>query len=310
MRRRHHSVAPMLLLCCTMSAAFAAPPPRDGGVPIIARAASGANLIIQKANLEGGRLVIVGVATAGTTVRIQGSPFSQSVAAGRRFHFNVLFRTPDCQIVLVSDTGALPVLVSNCGPGVNPRGQWSSTSMYQIGDLVQFGGSSWVALRRNQNKRPDLNSSGEDEWRVFAARGFPGRMGPPGPRGPSGPRGPKGDDGARGPAGPVGSAGPQGVQGPAGPQGPPGPAGQSGAFAGAHLVSNISCDVSCRAACPNGEVAITGWRQNSTSLKVVHPEFDGDQWAVNSYSDTVGVAVLCSPLDLGFPDLIDSASAP
>lgn len=132
------------------------------------------------------------------------------------------------------------------------RGPWNAATAYTTNDLVESGGSSWVAKRASTNVLPGAVQSAD--WDLVAAMGAQGPQGLPGvdgltgpegprgpsgpqgfpgnagPQGPAGPQGEKGEPGATGPQGATGPAGPQGAQGVPGPQGPRGPEGQSGAF--------------------------------------------------------------------------------
>jgi Collagen triple helix repeat (20 copies) len=110
--------------------------------------------------------------------------------------------------------------------GFNTRGSWAAGAAYNVGDVVTFGGSSFVSLRGvgNLNKRPqgvNINTF----WRVLAVRGAVGPRGVAGSVGPAGPAGPTGPAGPAGATGPAGPAGPAGATGPAGPIGPEGPTG-------------------------------------------------------------------------------------
>lgn len=105
------------------------------------------------------------------------------------------------------------------------KGTWKTGVVFQVDDLVQFDGSTWIAVKKNLNRKPGPNSA---FWNVFAAKGDQGKIGPRGPQGARGPRGFKGATGAtgpQGPQGPQGDTGPQGPQGDTGAQGDTGPAG-------------------------------------------------------------------------------------
>jgi len=155
---------------------------------LAASVAEAANLTIQTATLRAGRLLIVGKGPVGTLVRIQGTLFENRADAQGAFRFNVVYRTPNCIIPLVSGADTLFVLVDSCAPGVLERGNWSGSVQYYSGDLVQRAGSTWYALRANKNKLPGAVGTSLD-WSLFAARG---------PVGPRGPAGLPGDDGPPG----------------------------------------------------------------------------------------------------------------
>ncbi|MCU0831790.1 MAG: hypothetical protein MUC58_09835 [Rhizobiaceae bacterium] len=91
--------------------------------------------------------------------------------------------------------------------GFSFAGRWVSTRVYNMGDVVEFNGSSYVyTLARSSNTSPGVAGS---PWTLIAREGDVG---------PAGPQGPQGQAGARGAAGPVGPVGATGPIGPAGPQ--------------------------------------------------------------------------------------------
>jgi hypothetical protein len=296
-----------------------------------------ANLTIQTATLQSGRLIITGTAaSAGTVVKIFGTGFQAVANSQKQFAFNVVFRTPDCLVVLTSPTGALSVLVDRCAPGVVPRGAWVSTVQYQRGDLVYYNGSTWFSLRANSNKAPGGQTSSLD-WQLFAARGPTGPQGlagATGPQGLQGPQGPRGFTGVQGPAGQDGDDGPPGDDGPAGA------AGASGIFAGATIVTKTCTDEDsydyedsyddvfyCIAACPENKAAVTGWSRNPFSQGedpgVGDPFFEDspfvygatfqDRYLVvegvdgeSAGTDDVTVAIMCLPnVDNPVPPPVD-----
>jgi hypothetical protein len=289
-----------------------------------AAAIAAANLTIQTATIQSGRLIITGTAAAaGTVVKIHGTAFQSVANSQKQFAFNVIFRTPDCIVVLTSPTGALNVLVDRCAPGVVPRGAWVSTVTYQRGDLVYYGGSTWFSRRANINKVPNIPASSLD-WQIFAARGATG------PQGFAGATGPQGAPGAQGPRGFTGIQGPPGADGDDGPPGDDGPAGAPGAsgiFAGATIVQHVCSDeddfdyeddyndvLYCIAACPENKAAVTGWSRNpfdQESIGAVNPffadysdygpDFESRYVVAESVSDEdagtddVTVAIMCLP---------------
>ena len=112
------------------------------------------------------------------------------------------------------------------------RASWYSTAAYQVDDVVNYGGSAYVAKLANAGKTPPANAT---YWAVLAARGatgatgargaagstgLPGATGPTGARGPIGLTGAQGSPGATGAAGSPGATGAQGSPGAAGPPGP------------------------------------------------------------------------------------------
>lgn len=108
-------------------------------------------------------------------------------------------------------------------PGLVYQGVYSSTGNYALGDVVVFGGASWVSLAAgNVGQMPGESPA---FWGVLTSQGAQGVAGSAGAMGPMGPAGPPG---VVGPAGPAGVAGPMGVQGPAGLQGLTGATGAAG----------------------------------------------------------------------------------
>lgn len=132
-----------------------------------------------------------------------------------------------CCSVLVAGASVAPAdtLTPAQQQSLASKGKWRLGVLFQIGDIVRFNGSTWIAVKKNKNRKPTPNSA---FWDVFAAKGDRGKVGPKGfrgPRGPKGFRGFKGGVGPQGPQGPIGAAGPQGDSGAQGPVGDAGPAG-------------------------------------------------------------------------------------
>jgi hypothetical protein len=91
------------------------------------------------------------------------------------------------------------------------RGDWAAASTYPAGDVVNYGGASYISLKGsfaapNKGKSPDANPAW---WSILA-------------QGAQGPTGPAGATGAMGPTGPAGATGAAGATGPTGPRGPAG----------------------------------------------------------------------------------------
>jgi hypothetical protein len=117
-------------------------------------------------------------------------------------------------------------------PGLAYQGAYDSTHNYVIGDVVLFGGSSYVStFSSNHGNTPGQTPFA---WGALATQGSTGPAGSAGPQGPTGtqgpigPTGPPGETGAQGPQGIPGQAGAQGLTGPKGDAGPQGPAGAQG----------------------------------------------------------------------------------
>jgi hypothetical protein len=92
------------------------------------------------------------------------------------------------------------------GPPVTFQGGWATGTAYAVGDVVGYGGSSYVAILPNTGHEPDQSPQ---NWGLLAA----GAVGPAGATGATGMQGPTGNPG------PSGSSGPQGAIGPAGANG-------------------------------------------------------------------------------------------
>ena len=109
-------------------------------------------------------------------------------------------------------------------PGLVYRGAYGSGTNYALGDVVVWGGASWVSLAgMNVGQTPGVGSA---YWGVLTSVG---PQGPTGATGVAGGMGPQGVPGVAGPAGPQGVAGPTGMQGPVGAQGSMGATGAVGA---------------------------------------------------------------------------------
>jgi hypothetical protein len=107
-------------------------------------------------------------------------------------------------------------------------GSWQTGLSYSVDDLVEYQGSTYVAIRNTSGSEDPSN---EGFWALFVASGTAGPQGPqglPGDTGPQGPVGPAGPQGLTGATGPHGPQGPQGLTGDTGPQGPQGPQGLPG----------------------------------------------------------------------------------
>ena len=123
-------------------------------------------------------------------------------------------------------------------PGLIYQGSYSSTTNYELGDVVLWQGASYVSLQSSNHGNAPSASPGQ--WGMLTAQGpagpqgVAGTLGPMGPQGPPGSVGPPGEPGPQGIQGIPGQAGAQGIagaqgplglQGPMGPQGPAGPVG-------------------------------------------------------------------------------------
>jgi hypothetical protein len=98
------------------------------------------------------------------------------------------------------------------GQGLNFAGSYASATSYAVGDVVSYGGSSYVSLvASNHGQTPGVSPA---YWMMLAAQGTTGAAGPAGATGsvgPQGAQGPAGATGAQGPAGPTGATGAPGM---------------------------------------------------------------------------------------------------
>ena len=119
------------------------------------------------------------------------------------------------------------------GGGIAFIGVYDPAVSYAVGNVVQFGGSSWVSLvAGNVGSMPGTSGL---MWGMLATAGEQGVAGAVGPQGPvglslPGPAGAAGPQGVPGPAGAIGAQGQQGesIQGVMGAQGPTGAMGPAG----------------------------------------------------------------------------------
>jgi len=106
------------------------------------------------------------------------------------------------------------------------RGSWVTDFQYSEGDLVEFDGSSYIAVLNHRSSLANIPPS--SEWNLVAASGANGQRGARGgATGATGPRGIRGFTGNTGATGATGPQGPAGATGPIGPQGLMGAAGAS-----------------------------------------------------------------------------------
>lgn len=159
------------------------------------------------------------------------------------------------------DNGRIPAALSASREPVamSWRGEWSEGEKYDVGHVVTFEGSTYVAEEATDSK-PDSQCSGDCVWSLFNLSG------------------------PEGPAGPQGSAGPQGPQGPAG--GVSGYSMQSavGSFGrGSRIVT---------ANCPSGKMPLGGGYQPQSDgsglvpdLTVLQNDKNGSGWTVFARED-------------------------
>lgn len=123
--------------------------------------------------------------------------------------------------------------------GITWRSSWSSVIAYSINDVVEYFGTSYIAIQPSTNVLP---SSTPLVWQVLSSVGATGPTGPLGPTGPEG--GPTGPTGPTGPQGASGATGPEStVPGPTGPTGPTGPSGTRWRGSWAPVISYSTNDI-------------------------------------------------------------------
>lgn len=93
------------------------------------------------------------------------------------------------------------------------RGAWTAPFAYQLNDITERGGSSWICLGAHTSAAVTEPGVGVDYTTVWGMLSQRGLAGPAGPIGPAGPLGPAGPNGPTGPTGPTGPAGPIGASG-------------------------------------------------------------------------------------------------
>ena len=159
-----------------------------------------------------------------------------------------------------------PAVQVNLSGGPDYVGVYSSSTTYDIGDVVADGSGNTFVSRTSSNTGNALPSVGaaNTHWQTLAQKGATGTQGATGPTGATGATGPQGDTGATGPTGAAatiavgsttsvdnsgtasvtnsgtsgaavfdfvlvdGPTGPTGATGPTGPTGPQGPQGDTG----------------------------------------------------------------------------------
>jgi len=119
-------------------------------------------------------------------------------------------------------------------------GPWKASVTYDVNDVVQYNGSSYVAVSSNSNTPP---SAASPAWNVLAQQGPQGAKGDTGATGAQGPKGDTGATGAtgaQGPKGDTGATGATGAQGPKGDTGAQGPPGTTGTLTCTSHFNDIS----------------------------------------------------------------------
>lgn len=131
-----------------------------------------------------------------------------------------------------------PIRLLIVNGGLVPKGEYDNLTTYNIGDCVEYEGSSYIlfesatagTLPTNTAKWMKIAEKGEKgETGDTGAQGVPGPQGIQGVKGDTGDTGPQGVQGLKGDKGDTGAAGSMGATGPIGPQGPAGNDGTDGA---------------------------------------------------------------------------------
>ena len=167
--------------------------------------AEAADVTVNSARIDAGRLVITGnTLVGGTRVRLDGQAGAafnvvSNGGSNTAFLFSLIYHPSDCIVTLqkVFPNGSLGAptnaVVANCGPrGLAPRGAWSASLQYLPNDLVTSAGSAWRAKRANRGKLPagsaadweKLHRRAISVQRSDGARGLAGAAGPAGPQAP------------------------------------------------------------------------------------------------------------------------------
>jgi hypothetical protein len=78
------------------------------------------------------------------------------------------------------------------------RGTYGDETAYDEGDLVQWDGSGWIAVRDLPPLMPGTSKPEVTGWKLWIKKGAEGKVGKAGPSGPMGPRGEMGPQGRNG----------------------------------------------------------------------------------------------------------------
>lgn len=114
------------------------------------------------------------------------------------------------------------VVVPLWSDGSTWKGSWQLATEYKRSDIVEVGGSSYIALERHTSSSSEAPGD-STFWELVAASGSDGATGPQGDPGDTGPQG------ATGPQGPIGLTGAPGADGADGAPGATGATGATGA---------------------------------------------------------------------------------
>ncbi len=129
-----------------------------------------------------------------------------------------------------SQYGNKVVVVPLMGEESTWRGSWQVDTSYSKAEVVEEGGSSYIAVQSHTSSLANMPPATE-YWNLVAASGATGAQGvagPKGDKGDTGDTGPKGDKGDKGDTGDTGLKGDKGDKGDTGDTGPKGDKGDKG----------------------------------------------------------------------------------
>lgn len=158
------------------------------------------------------------------------------------------------------------VVVPLMGEESTWRGSWQIDTDYLKAEVVEEGGSSYIAVQTHTSSLANMPPDAEF-WNLVAASGATGPQGEQGPKGDQGDKGDKGDQGVRGQIGDkgdTGDIGPKGDTGDQGIQGAPGSTGPAGA--GLKFSMSINGTLSTDLQKPLYPIAHTGYSGEATFI--------------------------------------------
>ncbi len=153
------------------------------------------------------------------------------------------------------------VVIPLLGDGSTWAGPWAESTDYKRSDIVEFDGSSYIALSSHVSNLGNIPPE-PAIWDLVAASGATGNQGPIGETGPKGDIGIKGDKGDIGMTGPKGDTGVMGSIGPVGATGMAGPTGAQGVKGDAGVIG------------PKGDIGATGPRGVMGDIGMTGPKGD------------------------------------
>jgi hypothetical protein len=123
-----------------------------------AEAAGSPQITVSQIAIVAGKLVITGNDTSvGKVITIQGTTVHTTSAGPQKaFAFNINYRTNDCRLTLVTDTGSLDnLIIGNCAPGFTAKGAWAAATQYALNDVVTRFGQTYRPGTRVSPRRPN-----------------------------------------------------------------------------------------------------------------------------------------------------------